>query len=256
MRGWSSKLKKLALVVLAVVFPAGVGTDAAAQTRFDGWASVVVAGDWRDGSGKPIEAFDNARRDLSRSILNAGLPQSLHASVTLNPAKPDKLSPTDAVKTIEATLTQGARGCLFYFTSHGSPGNLTFGDTRGLSPTDMAVFLRRWCEGKPTVLVLSACYSGSFVDALRAPNRMILTAARRDRSSFGCGEGETYPWFDACFLESLPDATDFLDAANRTRRCVATRESAAEITLPSEPQMFIGAEMQIRLPTLRFASRQ
>ena len=54
-----------------------------------------------------------------------------------------------------------------------------------------------WCQARPTVVVISACYSGIFVDGLAAPNRMIMTAARRDRSSFGCSEDATYPYFDA-----------------------------------------------------------
>lgn len=231
----------------------GLSVAGQAQTRFEGWSSVVIAGDWRDGDGKPIEAFDNARHDLSEAVVRAGLPRSLHRSITLNPAKADAVEPAEALKQMGETLSEGSRGCFFYMTSHGLPGEIVFGDTKGLAPVDLAVMLRRWCEAKPTVIVLSSCYSGSFVDALKAPNRMILTAARRDRSSFGCGEGEQYPWFDACVLESLPSADDFLGLAQAARTCVARREADAEIDTPSEPQLFIGSEMQFRLPVLRFS---
>ncbi len=81
---------------------------------------------------------------------------------------------------------------------------------------------------------------------------MILTAARRDRSSFGCGAEETYPWFDGCVIETLPAVADFLSLAAGARACVARKEQEAGITVPSEPQLFVGAEMQLRLPTLRF----
>lgn len=252
MRRWSRSLQKLAALTVALVLPAGLGTHAAGQSRFDGWSSVVIAADWRDSDQRPIEAFDNARRDLSRAVLEAGLPRDLHASITLNPSRPDGVTPPAALQTIGNTLSNGTRGCFFYLTSHGVPGQIVFGDSKGLTPDSLAVMLRRWCENRPTVVVLSACYSGSFVDALRAPNRMIFTAARRDRSSFGCGEGETYPWFDACFLENLPSADDFLTLAHMTRACVGRRESEAAIATPSEPQLFVGAEMQFRLPTLRF----
>ena len=30
---------------------------------------------------------------------------------------------------------------------------------------------------------------------------MVLTAARPDRTSFGCGEADKYPYFDDCFLQ-------------------------------------------------------
>lgn len=81
---------------------------------------------------------------------------------------------------------------------------------------------------------------------------MILTAASRERTSFGCGAEETWPWFDGCVIETLPQASDFLALAAGTRACVARKEQQAGIAVPSEPQLFVGAEMPLRLPTLRF----
>src|SRR5690606_23240396 len=104
----------------------------------------------------------------------------------------------------------------------------------------LARVVRQTCGARPTVVIVSACYSGQFVDALEAPNRMVFTAARRDRTSFGCGAGERYPWFDGCVLESLPEADDFLSLAATTRTCVARREDEAGVPLPSEPQLFVG----------------
>ena len=246
------KLSRVFIFVAALASAFSVASLGHAQSRFTDWTSIVIAADWRDSDGQPIEAFDNARRDLSKSFQQAGFSSSHHVSLTLNPAKPDTSSPADALRKITEVATPSATGCLFYLTSHGSPQNIVFGNSKGIEPVDMARMLRQWCGTRPTVIVLSACYSGSFVDALRAPNRMIMTAARRDRSSFGCGAGDTYPWFDACVLESLPQSSDFLELAHLSRACVSRREAEAEIPLPSEPQLFIGAEMQIRLPTLRF----
>jgi len=79
-----------------------------------------------------------------------------------------------------------------------------------------------------------------------------VTAASRGRSSFGWGADGTFPWFDGCILETLPTATDFLALAAGTRACVARKETERGVHLPSEPQLFVGAEMQLRLPTLRF----
>lgn len=250
-----SVLNPWALCALAVSLWLTLGSGisrAQGPSDFDTWSSVVIAGDWRDGDGRPIEAFDNARRDLSKSILDLGFSNRHHTSITLNPAKPDAVTPVQALRRISAVATPETTGCLIYLTSHGIPSNIVFGDTKGLEPVDVAAMLRQWCGPRPTIVVLSACFSGSFVDALKAPNRMILTAARRDRTSFGCGEGEIYPWFDACFLQSLPQSFDFLDLASQARACVHQRETEVGITTPSEPQLFVGAEMQIRLPTLRF----
>ena len=50
--------------VLAAVF----APPTQAQSRFDGWAAVIIAADWRSGDGKPIQAFDNALRDLTAAF--------------------------------------------------------------------------------------------------------------------------------------------------------------------------------------------
>ena len=72
-------------------------------------------------------------------------------------------------------------------------------------------------------MIISACFSGVFVPALAGPNRMVLTAARPDRSSFGCGEADKYPYFDQCVLESMPHAADF--AALGTHRAGLRRRA-------------------------------
>ncbi|MFN3354171.1 MAG: C13 family peptidase, partial [Brevundimonas sp.] len=120
------------------------------------------------------------------------------------------------------------------------------------TPTEAAVLMRAACGSRPTVAVVSACYSGVFIGALSGPNRMVMTAARPDRNSFGCGEDDVYPFFDACVIESLPVASDFIDLANRVRACVSRREAEEGAAPPSEPQVRIGRDMQLLLPLVRF----
>jgi hypothetical protein len=239
----------LLLIMAAALAGAGAAN---AQSRFDGWATAVIAADWRDGGGRAIEAFDNARRDLTRGLLTAGLPRDSLVDLSLRPDVADPVTVTQALGDVAEATRRATRGCLLYFTSHGSREGMVFGPDQTLVPADMANLVRQWCGARPTVVIVSACYSGAFVNALAAPNRMVLTAASRERTSFGCGAEETYPWFDGCVIESLPTASDFLALAARTRACVARKEQAAGITLPSEPQLFVGADMQLRLPTLRF----
>lgn len=237
---------------LLLILTAALAAPACAQSRFDGWATAVIAADWRDGGGQPIDAFDNARRDLTRGLLAAGLPRDGLVDLSLRPDVADPVTVTQALDEVTGTTRRATRGCLLYFTSHGSPRGMVFGPDQTLAPADMANLVRQWCGARPTVVIVSACYSGVFVNALAAPNRMVLTAASRERTSFGCGGGETYPWFDGCVIESLPQAGDFLALAAAARACVARKEQEAGIALPSEPQLFVGAEMQLRLPTLRF----
>src|SRR5207237_5092994 len=126
-------------------------------------------------------------------------------------------------------------GCLVYFSSHGAPAGVVMRDQL-LAPSVLAAILDQACGERPTVVVISACFSGVFVPALAAPNRMVLTAARPDRSSFGCGESDRYTFFDTCMLQSLPSSGDFPDLARNVIGCVAARERKDGIKYPAEPQ--------------------
>lgn len=240
-------MRGVLILWLAAAF-CGTPTAAAAGGggRFAGWTAAIVQADWRDGRGRPIEAFDNARRDLAQAFVRAGFARETMVDVSLRTEPPQR-----ALQGLQETAAVATRGCLLYFTSHGAPDHLVFGEGE-MTPDVMANLVRRTCGSRPTVVIVSACYSGQFVNALEGPNRMVLTAARRDRTSFGCGADERYPWFDGCVLESLPAAADFLALAADARACVARKEAEAGVALPSEPQLFVGAEMQLRLPTLRF----
>lgn len=237
-----------------IVLLAGLLTlagPAAAQTpgRFDGWTSAIIQADWRDGYGEPIQAFDNARRDLIQGFQRAGFSRADMVDYSL-----EKTSPDDVLTGVREAAARTNRGCLIYFTSHGAPDGMVFGDAPRMAPDVMANMVRNSCGTRPTVVIISACYSGIFINALRGPNRMVLTAARRDRPSFGCGADERYPWFDGCILETLPISPDFLALAANARACVSRKEAEAGIENPSEPQLFVGPEMQMRLPTLQFRS--
>ena len=245
-------------LIIVLMFVLGIAGSARAQTgappsRFANWTSAIVAADWRDGADRPIQAFDNARRDLVKGFLAAGFPRANMVDYSLRPDVPEPTSASAVVDGITAAATRGTAGCLLYFTSHGAPNAMVFGVAPRMTPDMMANIVRSACGTRPTVVIVSACYSGIFVNALAAPNRMVLTAASRERTSFGCGADETYPWFDGCIIETLPTASDFLALAAGTRACVSRKEAALGATPPSDPQMFVGADMQLRLPMLRFS---
>jgi hypothetical protein len=240
------------IAALSVLGLTVLGCAAHAQSRFDGWASAVIAADWRDSDGRPIAAFDNAQRDLTTAFQRAGFDPDAMISVSLRPDVANPVEAEDSLRRFAEAAQRAPRGCLFYVTSHGSPEGLVFGPEATLEPERLIPVLRRICGDRPTVVVLSACFSGIFVDGLKAPNRMVMTAARRDRSSFGCAADATYPYFDECVLESLKTAPDFIALSRATTACVAAREQAEGLTPASEPQTAIGATMQLLLPTLRF----
>lgn len=232
------------------------GADARA-TGFSDWAVVVVAGDWRSQTGT-TQAFDNARRDLSEAFVKAGFKRDNLRQYSLRPDRAGDdyrvVVAADAVREgLIETARQARGGCLFYLTSHGTPAGAVYGPKFTLSPSGLDQMLIEACGSRPTVAVISACFSGVFVTGASRPNRMILTAARSDRSSFGCGEKNKYPYFDACILESMPKAEGFLDLAVATRACVVRMETETGMAPPSEPQVSVGAQISPILTSLQFA---
>ena len=79
----------------------------------------------------------------------------------------------------------------------------------------------------------------------------MFTAARRDRSSFGCSENDRYPFFDGCVIEVLPQARDFINLAADVKRCVAAREDSEGMRPRSQPQLFVGPAFRAAGPNLR-----
>ena len=242
------------IALLAVL--ASAWTAPALATPFSKWAAVVVAGDWHAHSGGPSEAFDNARRDVAGELRRLGFERGNMRQFSVRPerykdAGLGKSDPEAIYKALAELTAQNPDGCLFYVSSHGAPTGVLVDQTI-LPPSILGAILNRTCGARPTVVVISACFSGVFIPALAEPNRMILTAARPDRTSFGCGEADRYPYFDDCFLQSTPQARDFPALALAVRACVAAREQKEGMKPPSEPQVFIGPQLRPMLPLYAF----
>ncbi len=210
----------------------------------------MVSGDWHAHDGSPSEIFDNARRDVTRDLETLGFP---HANIEEFSARPGTRPPATvrAIRDALSDLSSRARsGCLVYFSSHGSPDGMVLGNSI-LEPYTLARMLNASCGNRPTVVVLSACFSGVFVPALKARNRVILTAARRDRASFGCGQTDRYPYFDQCVLSVWPDANSFAALGRAAQSCVAAREKRERVGPPSQPQLWIGDDAANEVPKWR-----
>jgi hypothetical protein len=247
---------RLLAFLAALWLAAAAGGAQAAGSPFADWSAVVVAGDWHASDGGPTEAFDNARRDVTRALSRLGFqPQNIR-QFSVRPeryqdTRPEKSELRGIYQALSDLSGRVAGGCVFYLTSHGLPQGAQV-DSTILRPGVLAEMLDRTCGKRPTVVVISACFSGVYVPTLAQPNRMVLTAARPDRTSFGCGADNKYPFFDDCFLSSMPDTRDFGALAGAVRECVRTREVAEKMNPPSEPQVWVGAQLRPMLPLFAF----
>jgi hypothetical protein len=96
--------------------------------------------------------------------------------------------------------------------------------------------------GHPTVIVISACYSGSLIRDLRAPERIIITAARADRSSFGCAPGNRHTLFGDAELHAFDQPDRSLHQVFDEIRADVARMEAEQRYQPSEPQVWVGSD--------------
>lgn len=103
------------------------------------------------------------------------------------------------------------------------------------------------------VIVISSCYSGSFIDELASPTTVIITASAADKMSFGCSSDADITYFgEAFFAESLRENTSFDAAFKVATQRIHERETAMGFE-PSDPQMVVGKLMQTALPAFEQA---
>jgi hypothetical protein len=236
---------RLTRVVFAI-FAAALSFLAAPASAgpFDNWAALVVAGDFRAHDGMPSDVFDNARRDLVTALKQMGFAANHIQQYSARPERDPETKPLRSDGTaiyagFEKLTETATGGCFVYFTSHGAPLGILVGD-QVVAIRSIGDIIDNSCHDRPTVAIISACFSGMFIPVLRADNRMIITAARPDRTSFGCSEDLKYTFFDQCVLESLPMVQNFPALADKAKDCVAMREMMEGVTPPSEPQVYIG----------------
>lgn len=97
------------------------------------------------------------------------------------------------------------------------------------------------------VVVISACFSGGYIDALKSPQTMVITASDARRRSFGCETGRDYTYFGAAFYrDSLFDG-DYRAAFERAAVLVRQREEIKGYK-PSLPQIWVGELIEGKLP--------
>jgi hypothetical protein len=142
-----------------------------------------------------------------------------------------------------------------YLTSHGSHDHQLVLDMPGLKlddlPANELATLLAPLKERTKVLVISACYSGGFIPALKDDKTLIMTAARSDRVSFGCSEEADFTYFgDALFAKAFQQTDDLRQAFALASDTVAKREKEEEFE-PSEPQLWAPEAVITRWQALR-----
>lgn len=226
---------RTAIVLLIMLLGSGAA-------RAMDWHGLFIAGD------DSIAAFDNGQRDLVAALSDRGLDSATRYTASRRVAK---ANPEIALITDQRLddlpnqhIAEAGEGCLVHLTSHGTEGEGFYLSLDGgtiLDPTYVALMIDQACGLSERVVVLiSACYSGQFITpALKAPNRIILTAARADRPSFGCSADDVYTYWDGCLIEEMPHSKTWGRLYDNVTACIEARETAIGAE-PSEPQAWFG----------------
>ncbi len=140
-----------------------------------------------------------------------------------------------------------------YMTSHGLSNQFEMEN----APIDLDDVDPKWLRQtldksgiRWKVIVISACYSGSFIPALQSPDTLIITASAADRDSFGCSSESDYTYFGRAFFDQAMREKSSLKAAfDEAASTIATWEQAQGFPA-SEPQWVMGKNMELMLPQL------
>ena len=142
---------------------------------------------------------------------------------------------------------------ILFITTHGNTKQLSVRFPRfypnSLSAERLANILQE-SKIKNKVLIISACYSGSFIPALKDQNTLIMTASHAERTSFGCSNERDWTYFgDALINRALRSTRSFTHAFLKARVMISEWEAKDGFT-PSEPQISVGQLIGPKLDSL------
>jgi hypothetical protein len=157
-------------------------------------------------------------------------------------ATPERLA--KVLGAVAARLNRDEDVLVLYTTSHGSPdAGLNFRDPlRGeavIAPPQLAAMLAGFHN---RLIILQACFSGQFVDALAGPRTVVVTASSALKSSFGCSADNDWTFFGHALINQAMRRPDSFE--RQFRRAYVTIlgwEQRLGIEA-SSPQIRVGRE--------------
>lgn len=142
---------------------------------------------------------------------------------------------------------------VLFLTSHGSKADLSV-NFWPLRLNDMTpAMLKQYLDNagiKWRIIMVSACYSGGFIETLKDEYTAIMTASAVDRMSFGCEDERELTYFGEALLQNqLQTQLSIAAAFEGTAKEITLREQQEHLA-PSYPQIYIGQAMQEKLRRL------
>ncbi len=137
---------------------------------------------------------------------------------------------------------------LVHLVSHGARnGDLTIAEGK-MPLKDLSVADgKKWLDNlnaRYQWIVISACYSGQWIEPLSTPNRIVFTSAADNRTSFGCSDDSQRTWFSSALYgdalqQGIKDPKVWFSTANK-KVTEMEKEQGIEKDSHSLPQHSIG----------------
>ena len=194
------------------------------------------------------EQFDTRFGTFGRSLMLINNP-----ATRLEVPIASKTSMELALRRIGQQMNRDSDVLFLYMTSHGERNHFEIEN----APLELGQVDPKWLREtldksgiRWRVIVISACYSGSFIPALQSPETLIITASAADKTSFGCNSEADYTYFGRAFFDlAMREQSSIKQAFEQARQTVTKWETAQGFE-PSEPQWSIGRNMELMLPQL------
>jgi hypothetical protein len=200
----------------------------------------------------PQSVFESEAKGAAR-ILEAQLGSKGRSIVRFNTKRRAGATPQTLLAAAQAAgraLDPAEDIVVLVLTSHGAPegiGLVAAGqETRLVTPGDVKALLAE-TGAQHRVVIVSACYSGVFANALADERTLVITAAAADKPSFGCQDGATWTYFGDAFFNKALRGERRLDTAFEKARGLVTQRERREGFDPSNPQIAGGARVLERL---------
>jgi len=194
------------------------------------------------------EQFDTRFGTLGRSMMLVNNP----ATRTEIPIA-SKHSIEMALRSMGQQMNRESDVLFLYMTSHGLPNQFEMEN----APLDLTQVDPKWLREtldasgiRWRVIVISSCFSGSFVPALQNENTLIITASAADRQSFGCTNEADYTYFGRAFFDQAMREQNSIETAFSQAQKTVSQWETAQGFEPSEPQWSMGKNMELMLPQL------
>jgi hypothetical protein len=160
---------------------------------------------------------------------------------------------TDALRLLAERMNPDQDVLVLTLTSHGSREGIAVSNGSlpllQLGPTELRQALDE-AGIKWRVLIVSACYSGVFLEPLETDSTLIATASDSEHSSFGCADDRDLTYFgEALFKDSIP-TTPTLEAAFKKAADLIQHRETAEHLEHSNPQLYVGPAIRQKLAPL------